>query len=209
MMKEDVSDDVKACVICGQKKSCNSPLVSLLQPLTVPSQPWADIAMDFVTGLPPEKDNSIMLTIINMFDLLCSPTQILRPWLTWQPDGENEPEPSEDATLCLLYNTHLVEWSIVVGWICMWLSTNYLCHTYGVAWGGTNCYYLIFKNRRLMFQLWIGSFGATSIHGEQAGKPWREIRPSWWSKLTSTEDQHPNIIRASGYCYPPGTHLSS
>lgn len=33
----------------------------------MPSQPWLYIALDFVTGLPPSKGNTIILTVVEIF----------------------------------------------------------------------------------------------------------------------------------------------
>ncbi|XP_060924550.1 uncharacterized protein LOC132998821 [Limanda limanda] len=36
-------------------------------PLPVPHRPWSDIALDFVTGLPPSKGNTTILTVVDRF----------------------------------------------------------------------------------------------------------------------------------------------
>jgi hypothetical protein len=40
-----------------------------LQPLEVPSQVWADIAMDFVEGLPRVHSKSVILTMVDRFSM--------------------------------------------------------------------------------------------------------------------------------------------
>lgn len=46
-------------------------MAGLLQPLSIPGHPWSNIALDFVTGLPPSKGNTVILTIIDRFSIVC------------------------------------------------------------------------------------------------------------------------------------------
>jgi hypothetical protein len=50
---------VQSCVTCQRNKTETLRPASLLQPLDVPSQVWADISMDFIEGLP--------LTVVDRF----------------------------------------------------------------------------------------------------------------------------------------------
>ena len=50
-MKRDVERLCDRCVTCRQAKSRVQPH-SLCTPLPIPSEPWTDISMDFVLGLP-------------------------------------------------------------------------------------------------------------------------------------------------------------
>lgn len=63
----DVKEFVQACPKCAQSKSSNQSPPGFLQPLPVPSRPWSDISLDFVTGLPPSKNNTVILTIVDRF----------------------------------------------------------------------------------------------------------------------------------------------
>ncbi|KND54475.1 hypothetical protein BSCH_01514c [Candidatus Paraburkholderia schumanniana] len=50
-MRKDVDREVARCVKCRQAKSKVNPH-GLYMPLPVPSEPWVDISMDFILGLP-------------------------------------------------------------------------------------------------------------------------------------------------------------
>jgi hypothetical protein len=53
-MRCDVERYVSRCTTCNKAKSRLNPQ-SLYMPLPVPSVPWEDISMDFVSGLPRTK----------------------------------------------------------------------------------------------------------------------------------------------------------
>jgi hypothetical protein len=53
-MKRDVKRTCGRCVTCRQAKSKVQPN-GLYTPLPIPSEPWIDISMDFVLGLPRTK----------------------------------------------------------------------------------------------------------------------------------------------------------
>ena len=53
-MKRDVERLCDRCVTCRQSKSRVQPH-GLCTPLPIPSEPWTDISMDFVLGLPRSK----------------------------------------------------------------------------------------------------------------------------------------------------------
>ncbi|XP_038979001.1 LOW QUALITY PROTEIN: uncharacterized protein LOC120109324 [Phoenix dactylifera] len=53
-MKRDVERVCAKCITCKQAKSRSLPH-GLYKPLPIPSEPWVDISMDFVLGLPRSK----------------------------------------------------------------------------------------------------------------------------------------------------------
>jgi len=53
-MKKDVQHIFDKCITCKKAKSRTQPH-SLYTPLPVPKEPWVDISMDFVLGLPRSK----------------------------------------------------------------------------------------------------------------------------------------------------------
>jgi hypothetical protein len=62
-----VQEIVHACTTCQRNKTEQLHPAGLLQPLNVPTMVWADIAMDFIEGLPHVHDKSVILTVIDRF----------------------------------------------------------------------------------------------------------------------------------------------
>ncbi|KAH9318120.1 hypothetical protein KI387_019889, partial [Taxus chinensis] len=48
----DVQKFVAECMVCQQNKGETIKSLGLLQPLSIPSQRWEEVSMDFITGLP-------------------------------------------------------------------------------------------------------------------------------------------------------------
>ncbi len=63
----DVREFVLACHTCAQCKPVDHPPDGLLHPLPVPSCPWSHITLDFVSGLPPSKGNTVVLMVVDRF----------------------------------------------------------------------------------------------------------------------------------------------
>ena len=57
-MKKDVEREVARCIQCLRAKSKVNPH-GLYMSLPIPSEPWIDISMDFILGLPREKKDTI------------------------------------------------------------------------------------------------------------------------------------------------------
>lgn len=51
-LKIDVKEFIRDCDFCQRVKASNIHPHGLLQPLPIPTQPWAHITMNFVGGLP-------------------------------------------------------------------------------------------------------------------------------------------------------------
>ena len=51
-MKRKIAQYVSECDICKGVKASHLRPAGLLQPLTIPSEKWEDISMDFIVGLP-------------------------------------------------------------------------------------------------------------------------------------------------------------
>ena len=55
-MKVGVRDYIEACAVCA--KTSFGARMGLLQPLPIPSRPWSNISLNFVTGLPASQGNT-------------------------------------------------------------------------------------------------------------------------------------------------------
>ena len=53
------------CLVCQQNKVETIKTLGLLQPLSIPSQCWEEISMDFIIGLPKSKGNTIIMVVID------------------------------------------------------------------------------------------------------------------------------------------------
>lgn len=62
-----VQEYVRACSTCQRNKTEALHPAGLLQPFEVPSQVWADIALDFIEGLPRVNGKSVILTVADRF----------------------------------------------------------------------------------------------------------------------------------------------
>ena len=66
-MEKEVTEYVADCTTCARNKTSTQSPMGLLQPLSIPSRPWSDISLDFVTGLPPSAGNTTICTVVDRF----------------------------------------------------------------------------------------------------------------------------------------------
>uniref|UniRef100_A0A2H6N0A5 Integrase catalytic domain-containing protein n=1 Tax=Micrurus carvalhoi TaxID=3147026 RepID=A0A2H6N0A5_9SAUR len=66
-MKLDIEDYMKSCLICAMMKHRIGKLPGLFQQVTEPTQPWEEIAMDFIIELPESGGNTVIWTVIDLF----------------------------------------------------------------------------------------------------------------------------------------------
>jgi hypothetical protein len=64
-LKTNVQRFVAECVVCQQNKVETIKTPSLLQPLSIPSQRWEEVSMDFITGLPKSEGKSVIMVIVD------------------------------------------------------------------------------------------------------------------------------------------------
>ena len=64
-LAKSVKQFVKSCDICQRSKG-DKPMPNPLQPLPIPKQPWEDLSMDFIMGLPTSANgNNAILTFVD------------------------------------------------------------------------------------------------------------------------------------------------
>lgn len=66
-IRKDVKQFVAACVDCQHTKYETKKTAGLLCPLPIPSRPWEDLSLDFITGLPPFRGNTTILVVVDRF----------------------------------------------------------------------------------------------------------------------------------------------
>ena len=80
-MYQDVEIYIKTCGPCQRLKTGSEGRQGKLQPLPIPSRPWLDISMDFVTHLPlsrgPEQYDSILVVV----DRLTKMAHFIPTWM--------------------------------------------------------------------------------------------------------------------------------
>jgi hypothetical protein len=64
-LKTDVQRFVAECLVCQQNKVETIKTPGLLQPLSIPSQCWEEVSMDFITGLPKSEGKSVIMVIVD------------------------------------------------------------------------------------------------------------------------------------------------
>jgi len=64
-MNTAIKEFVQNCLICQQAKTSNTLPSGLLQPLPIPDMIWEDIAMDFITGLPPSHGFTVIFVVVD------------------------------------------------------------------------------------------------------------------------------------------------
>ena len=64
-LKSDIQKFVAECLVCQQNKVETIKTPGLLQPLSIPSQRWEEISMDFITGLPKSEGKNVIMVVVD------------------------------------------------------------------------------------------------------------------------------------------------
>lgn len=64
-MRTDIKNFVQHCIVCQQAKTTAMLPAGLLSPLPIPTKVWEDIAMDFITGLPPSNGFTVIMVLVD------------------------------------------------------------------------------------------------------------------------------------------------
>lgn len=62
---KDVSSFMRNCTTCQASKYDTSAYPGLLQPLPIPHKVWADISMNFITGLPKSQGKEVIFVVVD------------------------------------------------------------------------------------------------------------------------------------------------
>ena len=64
-LKSDIKKFVAECLVFQQNKVDTIKTPGLLQPLSIPSQCWEEVSMDFITGLPKSEGKSDIMVVVD------------------------------------------------------------------------------------------------------------------------------------------------
>ena len=64
-LKSDIQKFVAECLVCQQNKVETIKTPGLLQPLSIPSQRWEEVSMDFITSLPKSEGKSVIMVVVD------------------------------------------------------------------------------------------------------------------------------------------------
>ena len=64
-LKSDIQKFVVECLVFQQNKVETIKTPGIIQPLSIPSQRWEDISMDFITGLPNSEGWSVIMVVVD------------------------------------------------------------------------------------------------------------------------------------------------
>jgi len=66
-MKQDVANHIENCEVCQTTKYATGKPQGLLQPLSLPTQPWQNTSMDFITQLPRSEGYTAIYVVVDRF----------------------------------------------------------------------------------------------------------------------------------------------
>lgn len=68
---QDVTTYVNACHVCAQVRTPAQLPAGLLEPLSIPQQPWSNLAIDFITDSPNSNGFTAICVIVDRFSKSC------------------------------------------------------------------------------------------------------------------------------------------
>jgi hypothetical protein len=83
-MKSDVKNFVAACTVCVQAKPDRSRYPGLLSPLSVPTESWQVLSMDFIEGLPRSGSANCLMVVVDRFSKFAHFIPLLHPFSAQQ-----------------------------------------------------------------------------------------------------------------------------
>ena len=64
-MRQTVKEFLQTCEVCQQYETNCMKLAGLLQPLSIPTQIWSNISMDFIEGMPTSNGHSVIMVVVD------------------------------------------------------------------------------------------------------------------------------------------------
>ena len=64
-LKSEIQKFVAECLVFQQNKVDTIKTPGLLQPLSIPSQRWEEISMDFIIGLQKSEGESVIIVVVD------------------------------------------------------------------------------------------------------------------------------------------------
>lgn len=81
-MRDEVSQYVRDCPVCQQQKQSTTHPSGLLQPLSLPNQPWDEVTMDFIEGLPKSQGVDTILVVVDQLSKFAHFLALKHPFTT-------------------------------------------------------------------------------------------------------------------------------
>ena len=80
-MKIDILTFVAECDVCQHNKWERVKLSRTLQPLPLSASIWADVSMDFITGLPKSGNKSVIMVVVDKLSKYAHFCALLHPFI--------------------------------------------------------------------------------------------------------------------------------
>ena len=64
-LSKTMEEYVRTRDICARSKPVRHAPYGLLSPLTIPTQPWTGVSLDWITDLPPSDYHDVILVVVD------------------------------------------------------------------------------------------------------------------------------------------------